>query len=54
MAANLKYRVFLRPDGGAETLIYDSSTDTSVAGAQGFTSLEQLTASLGPFPAGHA
>ena len=52
---NLKYRIFLRPEGGGETLLYNSVTDTNIDAAalsEGFTNLEQLEALLGPFPDG--
>lgn len=49
---NLKYRLYLRPDGGEEFLVYDSGGDTSVAGPDGFTDLNQLTSTFGPFPDG--
>ena len=52
---NLKYRIYLRPDGGEERLIYNSVTDADIDPALlsgGFTSLGQLEAVLGPFPDG--
>ena len=52
---NLKYRIFLRPEGGEETLIFDSVTDTNIDPSEileGFTNLNQLQATLGPFPDG--
>ena len=52
---NYKYRIYVRPEGGTETLVYNSVVDTDIDQAnilEGFTNLEQLQATLGPFPDG--
>ena len=52
---NYKYRIFVRPEGGEETLVYNSVTDPDIDPTElveGFTSLEQLQTTLGPFPDG--
>ena len=52
---NFKYRIYLRAEGGTETLVYNSVTDPDIDQTnilEGFTDLEQLQATLGPFPAG--
>lgn len=52
---NYKYRVFVRPDGGTEQLLYNSVVDPQIDPteiSEGFTNLEQLQRLLGPFPDG--
>ena len=52
---NLKYRIYLRPEGGEEELIFNSVTDTSIdpeSVLEGFTNLNTLQATLGPFDDG--
>lgn len=52
---NYKYRVFVRPNGGTEQLVYNSVVDTQIDPSSisaGFTNLEQLQRLLGPFPDG--
>ncbi len=52
---NYKYRIFLRPEGGAERLVYNSVVDTEIDAAnifEGFTDLEQLQTTLGALPDG--
>lgn len=52
---NYKFRIFVRPEGGAESLVYNSVIDTGIDLAnliEGFTDLEQLQTTLGPFPDG--
>ena len=52
---NLKYRIFLRPEGGQEQLIFNSVVDASVDQerlSEGFTDLQQLQATIGTLPDG--
>ena len=52
---NFKYRLYLRPEGGSETLIYNSVDDDSIPAANkqgGFTDLEFLSRSLDELPDG--
>ena len=49
---NFKYRLFLRPEGGPETLIYNSVEDQELTLEGGFTNLQFLERTIGPLPDG--
>ena len=52
---NLKYRVYLRPEAGPESLLYNSVVDSNLDAAnllEGFTDLGRIQTALGPFADG--
>lgn len=50
---NLKYRIFVRPEEGTEVLLYDSATDTNLAGLlDGLTAQDRIVSPLFDLPEG--